>query len=426
MKRILLGTTALLCAVQLFGADTASAAGFMVRENSAEGLATAEAGNGSRADEPSTVFNNPAGMTRLSGTQLQFGSAVVFPSMEFIGGASVFGAPIPGDSGGNPGQITGIPHLYAVFDVSDRLKAGIGVTVPFGNVVNYTPTWSGRYVGIKTAALSADINPSLAFRLTDSVSIGGGVSAQYFKLEASSAIAQFLILAPSVPDATFLFKADDWAFGYNFGVLADVGANTRFGLTYRSKVDHRIKGTLNFTGASPLLGLVNGAASADVSLPATIGASLTHDYNSAWSVSSDVQFNQWSTFKQVIINSANAPVTNVEGYKDSWMISLGAVYRATDAMTWRAGVAWDQSPVTDRFRTVGVPDTDRYMIGIGAGYQFNAMTAFDLAYSHYFAAEHGSMNTSVNNTDSITHAVMLNGEYNNSLDYVALSFRFKL
>src|SRR6185312_5584107 len=105
--------------------------------------------------------------------------------------------------------------------------------------------------------------------------------------------------------------------------------------------------------------------------PATIGASITHDYNSAWSVSTDVQFNQWSTFKQVIIHSANAPVTNVENYNDSWMISLGAVYRATDSMTWRAGVGWDQSPVTDRFRTVGVPDTDRYMIGIGAGYQFN-------------------------------------------------------
>jgi long-chain fatty acid transport protein len=426
MKRIILGTTALLCAAQLFGSDRASAAGFMVRENSAEGLATAEAGNGSRADEPSTVFNNPAGMTRLSGTQLQVGSAVVFPSISFNGGASVFGTPIPGDNGGNSGQITGIPHLYAVFDLTDRLKGGIGISVPFGNTVNYTPNWAGRYVGIKTAALSADVNPSLAYRLTDSISIGGGVSAQYFKLEASSAIAQFLILAPTVPDATFLFKADDWAFGYNFGVLADAGGGTRFGLTYRSKVDHRIKGTLNFTGASPLLGLVNGAASADVSLPATIGASVTHDYDSAWSVSADVQFNQWSTFKQVVINSANAPFTNVEDYKDSWMISLGTVYRASDAMTWRAGIGWDQSPVTDHFRTVGVPDTDRYMVGVGAGYQFNPMASVDAAYSHYFAAEHGSMNTSVNNTDIVTHAVMLSGKYSNMLDYVALSFRFKL
>src|SRR5438874_7164773 len=231
MKRIFLATTAMVCVAQLVASHQALASAFMVRENSAEGLATAYAGNGSRADEAATAFNNPAGMTHISGDEVQVGAAVVFPSLSFNGSAKVFTTTIPGTNGGQPGQITGIPHLYGVFDLTDRLKAGLAITAPFGNATNYGPSFSGRYVGIKESAISVDINPSLAYRVNDSISVGGGVSAQYAKLEASSAIAQFLILGPTVPDATFLFKADDWGFGFNFGVLADLGNETRLGLT---------------------------------------------------------------------------------------------------------------------------------------------------------------------------------------------------
>ena len=426
MKRILLATTAMICAAQLVASHEALASGFMVRENSAEALATAYAGNGSRADEASTAFNNPAGMTHINGAEVQVGAAVVFPSIKFNGSANVFGTTIPGTNGGNAGQITGIPHLYGVFDLNDRLKAGLAITAPFGNAVNYGPTFSGRYVGIKQAAISVDINPSLAYRVNDSISIGGGVSAQYAKLESSAAIAQFLILAPTVPDATYLFKGDDWGFGFNLGVLADLGNETRLGLTYRSKVDHRLKGTLNFTGASPLLGLVSGSATADASLPATIGLSLTHDVDPTWSFSSDVQFNQWSSFDQIIIHSANQPFVNTFNYKDSWMISVGALYHANDRLTLRGGLGWDQSPVQNGFRAVGVPDTDRYMVGIGAGYRFNDSTSVDGAYGHYFASEHATMNSSLNNTDIVTHAVVLQGKYTNGLDYVAISLRHRL
>ena len=254
--------------------------------------------------------------------------------------------------------------------------------------------------------LSVDINPNVAFQVNDWLSIGGGVSAQYFKLEFSSAIAQFLILAPSVPDATFLFRGDDWAYGFNFGVLAEPMEGTRIGLTYRSKIDHNLKGPLDFTGASPLLGLINGPASAALNLPATIGFSVTRDLDSSWSVSSDVQLNQWSTFKQVVIISANAPLANTENYKDSWMISLGAAYRANDRMTWRAGIGWDQTPVTAQFRAVGLPDTDRYIIGFGLGYRLDDSNSIDGAYAHYFTSEQAHITGSANATDPVTHAVV--------------------
>ncbi len=427
MKRAFLPATVLALLGQFVNTQGAAASGFMVRENSAESLATAYGGNGSRADEASTVFNNPAGMMHLKEDEVQVGAAVVFPSIRFSGSSSILGTmPVPGNNGGQSGQITGIPHFYGVFTLSDRWKAGIAITAPFGNTVNYDPNWSGRYLAVKTAVISVDINPNFAYRVNDWLSVGAGVSAQYFKLEASGAIAQFLILTPNTPDAVFLFRGDDWSYGYNLGLLADLSADTRVGVTYRSQVSHQPDGTLDFTGASPLLGQINGAAAAHgANLPATVGLSLTRDLTSSWSLSSDVQLNQWSSFKTVTITSANAPLVEVENYKDSWMVSLGAAYRADGGLTWRGGMAWDKTPVTDAVRTVGVPDANRVMVGLGLGYQLDDHTSIDGAYSHYFSTEHASMNGSVNNTDPITHAVVLNGKYTNGLDYVALSVRHR-
>jgi long-chain fatty acid transport protein len=428
MKRALLSATALALLGQFLQMSGAVASGFLVREHSAEGLATAYAGDGSRADEAATVFNNPAGMMHLSGDEVELGSAAIFPSIRYKGSATVAGiTPLPGDNGGNGGQIQAIPHLYGVWTINDRLKAGIAVTVPFGLVTDYGTTWIGRYLAMKTLALSADINPNIAYRLNDWLSVGGGVSAQYLKLESSVAIPQFLILTPTTPDATFYFKGDDWSWGYNLGLLADIDISTRVGLTYRSAVDHKPAGPIRFTGNSPLLGLVDGPATAhDVNLPATIGLSLTHDYSSAWSVSSDVQFSQWNRLKTVVITSANAPINFVENFKDSWMVAVGATYRANDRLTWRGGVAWDQTPVTDRYRTVDIPDADRVMVGLGLGYQWDDRNIIDFGYSHYFSTEHASMNNSLNNTDSLTQAIQLQGKFNNHLDYVAFSFRHKL
>jgi long-chain fatty acid transport protein len=405
--------------------DSAAASGFMIRENSADSVAMVYAGDTSRADDVATVFNNPAGMSWLPGTQLEVGTAAGFPSVKFSGNATVFGSPIPGDNSGNAGQNTVIPHLYGMFDVNDRLKAGIALTMPFGNMIDYHPAWSGRYVNLKLAAVTVDINPNISYRLNDRISIGGGVSLQYLKLDLTSAIPQFLILAPSAPDGTYALKADGWAWGYNLGALVEPWDGTRLGLTYRSKIDHRVNGTLDFN-TDPRLGLASGSASTGINLPASMGAGITQALDSNFSLSSDIQFTQWSTFKQVVANSANPPVTFLERYRDSWMVSVGGVYTLNDTWTLRGGVGWDESPVTDRYRDTGVPDKSRYMLGGGFGYRVSAATSVEVGYAHYFSTGHASMDNSVNNTDPLTGAVVLHGSYSNSFDYLALSLRTSL
>jgi len=229
----------------------------MVRENSGIGVGLVFAGNGSRADSPSTAFNNPAGMTYLRDKGFELGMTAILPRMGFSGSATVMGQPLPA-TGGSKDSSSFIPNFYWVFG-NDRLSAGIAVTAPFGEGSEYDSTWAGRYLGIKTRALTVDINPNVAYRVSDGLSVGAGISAQYMKFDMSSALPQFVMFGPGTPDALYRFQADDWAVGFNLGALLEPSTTTRIGLTYRSKIDHGLKGSLDFTGTLPLLGLASGA-----------------------------------------------------------------------------------------------------------------------------------------------------------------------
>jgi len=415
------------------GSSESAASGFMVRENSAASLATAYAGNASRADEVATVFNNPAGMSWLEGTQTQVGGTGVFPSVNFEGSATSYddngvGTPVAADNSRNNGQFTFVPHAYAVFDLHERLKAGIAITVPFGNTIDYSEDWSGRYVNIKTAALSIDINPNVSYKLTDRVSIAGGVSLQYLKLDLSSKIPQFVIFQnPAAPDGGFLLAVDNWGWGFNLGVLAEPWDGTKIGLTYRSGIDHRMEGTLTFDPTThPLVG-VDSSAYTDISVPASITGGFTQQLSENFSISADAQFTQWNTFKQVAVYSDNSPVVFHEEYRDTWMVSIGAVYRVNPRWTLRGGVGFDESPVVDAFRDTGVPDKDRYMVGVGFGYQIAPSVSIDVGYAHYFAAGHATMNESINRiTPAPNGSVVLNGRYDNHIDYMSFSLRTAL
>jgi long-chain fatty acid transport protein len=299
------------------------------------------------------------------------------------------------------------------------ISVGIAITAPFGNSNEYDSQWSGRYLGTKTAALSADINPAIAWKIDDTWSVGAGLSVQYMRLAVSSAIPQAVIFNAPVADGFLRFKASDWAVGFNLGVMADFG-DTRVGLTYRSGVDHDIEGRLDFTGVSPLLGMMSGPAHARANLPSTTTLSVTTQLDPDLSVSADIQYTHWSVFKDVTIMSANPPLANIENYRDAWMLAVGGRYRLDDSWSLMAGVSLDQSPVTSRYRAVTLPDGDRILFGVGAELRLNDAMTVQGAFAHAQPLANPTMNVSVNNTDPITHAVVLHGKYDVNVEIVAL------
>ncbi len=407
-----------------FAPANVHASAFKVRENSAESLATSYAGNASRADDVATVFNNPAGMNYLPGTQWEVGATVVAPSVHFAGNATLQGKAISQGPDTNAGQVALVPHAYGVFDLSDRLKAGIAVTAPFGNALDYANDWPGRYVNLKTAAISVDLNPNLSYRITDHISIGGGVSLQDMKLKLSTALAQFAIFGPGTPDGVYMLNVDNFAVGYNFGILAEPFEGTRIGITYRSGISHPLKGKLSFSAATlPGLGLVGAPASAKIDVPANIGGSITQQLFPDLSLSAEIQLSQWHTFKEVSVNAPpNPQFLFPEGYRDSWMFSVGGVYRWNDDWSLLAGTGFDESPVTDAYRDTGVPDAGRIMVGLGVSTKLSGGYTLNVGYSHYFSAEHASMDSSINALDPIS-GIVLHGRYTNSIDYLGVSLR---
>jgi long-chain fatty acid transport protein len=420
-------TSSLIALLLAMHESQALASAFMVRENSSESIATAYAGNASRADDVATVFNNPAGMSWLApGTNLEAGGAIVLPDMHFKGDATSGTTVLPGVNDRDIGQVALIPHLYGAFNLNDRISLGLALTTPFGSTVDYGHTWPGRYVNVKTAALALDVNPNISYKLADWISIGGGFSYQYLRLELISDVAQSLIFGPTVPDSEFKLNAANWAWGYNLGVLAEPVEGMRLGLTYRSGVSHHIHGSLRFSAnTSPFLGLATAPASSDIDLPASITASITQQISPNFSLSSDVQFTQWHVFKQLaVVAPPNPTFTFQESYRDTWMVSVGGEYQLDDTWKLRAGLGYDESPVVDAFRDTGVPDGDRYMVAFGPGIKLSDTASLDAAFTHYFGAL-ASMDTSVNSVDPIS-GVVLHGRYNNSLNYISVTYRITL
>ncbi len=154
-KQLLLGVAlgfALACV-----ATDALASGFQILEQNASGLGNAFAGSAAVAEDASTVFFNPAGLTRLGRGQVVLGMDAIRLSAKFTNSGSVGAAntPLPGTKpvggdNGDAGSWQFVPHGYFSYGLSRNLSIGLGINAPFGLSTDYEPSWAGRYITIKT------------------------------------------------------------------------------------------------------------------------------------------------------------------------------------------------------------------------------------------------------------------------------------
>ena len=454
MRRWIGVTAALLAALVVFcGANEANASGFALRENSAEALGTAFAGNASSATFLSTIFNNPAGMTEFTGDRAQVSASVILPSEKFSGSANsvvpnpfppptnVASFPISGGNGGDAGKPGFVPAGYALHSFSPDLKVGIALTVPFGLKTEYQSDWVGRYFGIKSSIENFDFNPNIAYRVNNWLSIGGGLSANYLNAELTRAIdlnAATGNLPGTIPDANFRFKGDDWGFGYNFGVLLKPSDDTNFGVAYRSRVMHKLEGDADFSNVPctrllPLCmnpALFSSSSLVSLNLPGNLDFSVTQKIGQNLRIAADVQWTNWSQIQGLSVVRTSGPVvTSIpQHFRDTLFASVGATYILEDTWTFRAGVAYDQSPVTDAYRTVALPDADRFWLALGVGYKFSEGFSVDLGYAHIFIPSDASLNSSVNSNLSFPPSPFVDqirGTYSSHVDLISLQTRFR-
>lgn len=366
-----------------------NAAGFALIEQSGSGMGNAYAGAAAVAEDASTIYFNPAGMTYIEGTQVVGALHLIRPRGEFNDQGSTGGlGRLPGGDGGDIGDLALVPNFYYKRDISETVKFGLGLGAPFGLKTEYDKDWIGRFQGIKSELKTVNINPALAFKVNDQLSLGFGLNAMWIQAELTSAVN----LVPFNTESTLKVKGDDWGFGYNLGAIYQVTPDTRFGLAFRSKVDQKLRGDSDspFTAldGNPNLRL-NGDVTAETTLPETLSLSGFTHLNDQWDLLGDVTWTRWSRFRELRILRENGSTLAVtpENWNNTMRYSIGVNYKYSDTLKLRAGLAYDEEAIDDEFRTVRIPGNDRKWLTLGAGWQTSPNTKLDIAYAHLFISD---------------------------------------
>lgn len=350
-------------------ASAAHAAGFMLTEQSAGALGRAYAGAGVDGTDISGVYYNPATMTLHPGTTIQAGFVAVGLDLAFEG-EDAKGAPITENGQYNT---QAIPHGYISHQLTDSVWLGLAMTVPFGMGTEYKDNWAWGNRGISAEVLTFDFNPNVAWKISDKLSLGAGMSIQY-----ASADLKLSPTAPAMPGAfTSEVDADSIAWGFNVGLMWSPLENLRFGLSYRSRINHNADGDLEIRQGGNSLPLMD--ATATISTPAWAMATAAWDVNDLLSLYATFRWTDWSSFKELTIESVQSSTIHNE-WQDTYLVSVGADLRFTNWWTFRAGIGYETSAVDDpKYRTAIIPDADRLWLALGSSFKATENMQIDVS-----------------------------------------------
>lgn len=383
-------TARFLAALALTVPVPALAGGFYLQEQSPKETGRALSGGAAAADDPSTVYFNPAAMTQLPGIQMSAGSVMLFASSAQDNrgtNRTVPGlpgsVPVSGGSGGQPfDSLIPVPSFHATGQVTDRLWLGLSVTAPFGLKLDYDPDFFGRYDSLHTDLKTYNVQPSFAYRISDSLSIGGGVDVQYAKVTLTNALPN---LSPLDADGMSRVKGDDLSLGWNAGLFYTNGV-TNVGVHYRSGIDHHIEGSSTLSGLLGSLSAVNGTtpASSALRLPDIATVSMMHRLTPRARAMLTARWYNWSVFRDISITSGTGTSVKELEYRDSFSVSAGGEYDVSPALTLRAGTMFDRTPTNPQYQSTRVPDGDRVWLSGGASWIVSSALTVNLSYAHNF------------------------------------------
>lgn len=371
--------------------SAAVAGGFMLTEQSVAGLGRAYAGAGIVGDDLSAVWYNPAGMSLLSGTAVQMGAVVADLDLEVTTNENAtFGNRKASKENGRKHGVP-IPNMYLVHQIKDDMWFGLGITVPFGMATEYDNNWAAADKGMNAEVKVFDINPNVAFKLTDTLSFGAGVSLQYVTAQFEQRQA-----SPIGGNVRVRLNADGWAWGGNLGFMWQPTETVRVGLAYRSQVNHKADGYLKtdltyaIGSTSHTTSLKSNDGHAEMSAPHVITLTGTWKATDALRLSGLARWTNWSSFDTLPISGSSMErltrKKKIEAeyhWKDSWLFTVGADYDINDEFTVRGGVGYEISPVDDdKYRSATIPDTDRLWLSMGATWHAskNLQSDFGIAY----------------------------------------------
>ncbi len=430
-KQIISLVVSSLCVAPAFSS------GYHFGTQSVTSQSTANASSAEAADA-STIFYNAAGISKLEGTNISVNANIVAADVQYDDAQAEYfavtpePAPVSGKTSGKISKDVAVaPHMYASHQVNDKVTVGLGVYLPFASGTEYQDDSVLRYNVNKTKLTSIDINPTVAFKINENHSVAVGLTAQHSKAElrqyanfaplVSAAMSKKMGKPVPVPngakDGYADVEGDDWGIGYTLGYLWDVNDNVRVGASYRSKVEHNLKGKAKWKSNDPVVNAVvpkfgyvpEEDVSVKITTPESVSVHGMAKLDDKWTAFGDVTWTRHSRFNKADINyktpkaAANAtgqpqpnclPNTGCKlvasnkttlkpNWKDTVKVGIGAAYQYSDNLQLRGGVAYDQSPVRSADeRLTTLPDNDRMWFSLGAKYDINDNSSVNVGYTY--------------------------------------------
>lgn len=398
----------------------AFASGFALSSQNGSGNGNAFAGGAATGEDASTMFSNPAGMALLpEGHNVSAAATLLNRSLKFSNTSTTpYAGQFVGTNGGNAGGHSLIPAGYWAMSISPALRIGVGVAPTFGNKSEYTPDFIGRFAGYYTDLKQININPSVAYKVNDALSVGLGVNYVKNEIEVRQKVAS------PFGQLTFKLEGDDTAWGWNIGAMYQLTPDTRLGAAYRSKVKFDLEGdqlvTLDATGAA--LAPVSYTIRSTLETPDTLSMALSQRIDRQWELLADLTWTGWSSVNTLpVIQGSTGKQTQSLSYnfKNTWRAGLGANYQMNEAWKLRAGVAHDETPVRNNSdRTMTLPDSNRTWLSVGTRYSLSKATSVDVGYSHIFL-KGSSTDRTVTSPTTGAPAQQIRGNFDASAEYLS-------
>lgn len=394
-----------------FTSINVNAASSLLLFDNASGLGNNYSGIAAIADDASTLYFNPAGLSRIRCPQVVVGDIEARFNGTFTG-SDTFLSPFPFNPITQSGFVNGIqtiapfPFFYFSQPITNQLTAGIGIFTPFGIGMGAPDNSIVRYSGYRIVMFVIDVSPAISYRITQQLSIGLGADLQRQYFKTAQMVPNF-----SNPNADFRIvnTATGRGYGWHAGLLYEFTPCTRAGLTYHSQTNITPSGQSEFEfnpGSNLGTEIVSNNFKFHSILPASIDLSFYQDVTPQWSWMGTVDWQQWSAVQQTVFQNiasfnfippATVVPTQINGplnqnYSDTWRVALGTHYKFNRKWMGRVGVAYETDPTDSNVRPLTDPGTGSTSIALGAHYQPVRNVGVDAGYAHYFIR-----NSSINN-----------------------------
>ncbi|MCM0614325.1 outer membrane protein transport protein [Marinobacter sediminum] len=392
------------------------AGGFSLNEQSASAMGIANAGAAANPENATTVLFNPAGMSQLSGTNISLGAAVLDIDAEakkdsVSAQRQVPQIPIaPAGNGGDIADPAVLPNFYLTHEVNDSIDVGFGIHAPYGLAADYEDDFAGRFFADKTELTAIAFTPSVAVSNGEGLSMGAGLNIIYAEGRLSkysdvsgivyrqalatnggdqaAAAATAAGVVGSLPaDPYSDVEGDDIGVTFRAGFLYELSDHTQFGLSAQSGTEIDLKGDIsvsNFPVLGPS-GLTTTTLTEKVEVPLAIPESITfgarHRLTEGVTLLAGATYAKWSRFEELDVysregengavsaatgRSGDDPISHItEQWSNTWQFNVGGIWQATSAWAFKAGYAWDESPVNGNYVTARIPSEDRHWLTLG-------------------------------------------------------------